>query len=308
MQNFPIHPYAHASPNVRRAGFTVLELLVTISIIGILAGLLLPALGSARESARRVQCTSHLREIGLALHNHHEAKRALPVGWTFDASSESAFGWAVPLLPYLEQPSMYSRIDLTKEVSDPAHTLARSTPLEIMLCPSDITQPLFMLYEDDEDDDEEGEASDATSRSFESTIARPLLQLPTANYVGMFGTMEADDSIPAPIGDGAFLENKPVRFRDFVRGLSQTIVVGERTMAQVPSTWLGVELDGEDAAARLVGSALEGINNPLADECDYSSRHPGGANFLWGDGHVSFVTEDVDLRLYHEWSRLRSQR
>ena len=73
----------------------------------------------------------------------------------------------------------------------------------------------------------------------------------------------------------------------------------------MPSTWLGVELAGEDAAARLVGSALEGINNPLADEGDFSSRHPGGANFLWGDGHVSFVTEDVDLYLYHEWSRLR---
>ena len=307
MKNYQRPAIPAASPIFRRAGFTVLELLITISIIGILAGLLLPALGAARETARRVQCTSHLREIGLALHNHHVAKRALPVGWTFDASSESAFGWAVPLLPYLEQSSMYSRIDLTKEVSDPAHTLARSTPLEIMLCPSDITQPLFMLYEDDEDDDD-GEASDALSRSFDSLTPRALVQLPTANYVGMFGTMEADDSIPAPIGDGAFLENKPVRFRDFVRGLSQTIVVGERTMAQVPSTWLGVELDGEDAAARLVGSALEGINNPLADECDYSSRHPGGANFLWGDGHVSFVTEDVDLRLYHAWSRLRSQR
>ncbi|MCC9645215.1 DUF1559 domain-containing protein [Rhodopirellula sp. JC740] len=301
------HALCYTPPHFRRVGFTVLELLVTISTIGILAGLLLPAIGAAREAGRGIQCTSHLREIGIALHNHHEAKRALPVGWTFKTNSESAFGWAVPLLPYLEQSSIYSRIDMTKEVSDSAHTLARSTPLEIMLCPSDITQPLFTLYEDDEDDDK-GEASDAMSRSLDSFVPRPLVQLPTANYVGMFGTMEADDSIPAPIGDGAFLENKSVRFRDFGRGLSKTIVVGERTMAQVPSTWLGVELDGEDAAARLVGSALEGINNPLADECDYSSRHPGGANFLWGDGHVSFITEDVDLRLYHEWSQLRSQR
>jgi prepilin-type processing-associated H-X9-DG protein len=132
-----------------------------------------------------------------------------------------------------------------------------------------------------------------------------LIQLPTANYVGVFGTMEADDSIPAPIGDGTFLENRATRFRDFGRGLSQTIVVGERTMAQVPSTWLGVSLLGEDAAARIVGSTLEGINNPLADECDFSSRHPGGANFLWADGHVSFVNEDVDLREYHRWARLR---
>jgi len=286
----------------RRGAFTVLELLVTISIIGILMGLLLPALGAARESVRRVQCTSHFREIGVALHHHHDTQRALPVGWTFDAESQSAYGWAVSLLPYLEQPALFAGIDRKKRVSDPSHWIARSTPLEIMLCPSDITEPLFTLYEDVESDDTTNVAS---SKAFESSRIHPLVQLPTANYVGMFGTMEADDSIPAPIGDGAFLENSPVRFRDFSRGLSNTIVVGERTMAQVPSTWLGVELTGEDAAARLVGSALEGINNPLADEGDYSSRHPGGANFLWGDGHISFVTEDVDLHLYHEWPRLR---
>ena len=283
----------------------MLELLVTISIIGILAGLLLPAVGAARESARRVQCTSHLREVGIALHNHHDANRNLPVGWTFDPTVQSAYGWAVPLLPYLEQPALFAGIDMRKTVADPAHAIARSTPLQIMLCPSDITVPLFMLYEDDEND--EGESSEVTSEGFESSATGPLVQLPTANYVGMFGTLEADDSIPAPLGDGAFLENKAVRFRDFSRGLSNTIIVGERTMAQVPSTWLGVDLAGEDAAARLVGSALEGINNPLADEGDYSSRHPGGANFLWGDGHLSFITEDVDLHLYHDWSRLRLQ-
>ncbi len=248
-----------------------------------------------------MQCTSHLREIGIALHNHHDANHSLPAGWSFDPDAQSAYGWAVPLLPYLEQPALAARIDRTKHLIDPVHQTARSTPLEIMLCPSDITERLFTLYEEDEDD----ESDNLVSRSFESSSTNPLVRLPTANYVGMFGTIEADDTIPAPIGDGAFLENRPVRFREFARGLSNTIVVGERTMAQVPSTWLGVELAGEDAAARLVGSALEGINNPLADEGDYSSRHPGGANFLWGDGHVSFVTEDVELRLYHQLAKLR---
>lgn len=287
-----------ASPNTRRAGFTVLELLVTMTIIGILAGLLLPALGAARETARRVQCTSHLREVGLAMHNHHAAKKKLPAGWTFDPSESSAYGWAVPLLPYLEQPALAAQIDVKLPLSDPRHDRVRETSLAIMLCPSDITEPMFTLFED------EGPALMAAA--FGAPVEPvALMGLPTVNYVAMFGTIEADDEIPAPIGDGAFIENKSRRFRDFQRGLSSTLIVGERTMAQVPSTWIGVSLAGEDAAARLVGSALEGINNPLADECDYSSRHPGGANFLWGDGHVSFVTENVDLRLYHQWSQLR---
>lgn len=286
-------------PRSSRAAFTVLELLVSVAILGAMFAVLLPAVGSVRESARRMQCTSHLREIGIALHNHHDVLGRLPAGWTFTADVRSAYGWAVPLLPYLEQTALFEGIDRNKRLLDPALETARSTSLEIMLCPSDIAQPLFTLYEGAD------ERTSTLSRPFAPSNSRALVQLPTANYVGMFGTLESDDSIPAPIGDGAFLENRPVRFSEFVRGLTQTMVVGERTMAQVPSTWLGVELAGEDAAARLVGSALEGINNPLADECDHSSRHPGGANFLWGDGHVSFVAQDIDLQLYHQWAKLR---
>lgn len=295
----------YAKPNFNnhsrtdRTGLTVLELLVAISIMGITMTLLLPAIGAVRESARRVQCVSHLREVGLALQGHHSVKRALPAGWKFDSLAQSAYGWTVPLLPYLEQESLHSQINGKLGVSAPTHETVRSTTLQVMLCPSDIAERLFTLYEDED-------ASNTTrSRSLESSTPDPLVQLPTANYVGVFGTLEPDDAIPAPIGDGAFIENKAMRFRDFNRGLSNTMSVGERTMAQVPSTWFGVELAGEDAAARLVGSALEGINNPLADECDFSSRHPGGANFLWGDGHVSFVSENIDLHLYHVSSRLR---
>ncbi len=183
-----------------------------------------------------------------------------------------------------------------------------------MLCPSDITESTFTLFhKHDQEQPNLGRVAGVGGVAGvgrivdQDTVTGPieLAQLPTANYLGVFGTMEPDDEIPAPIGDGAFIENRPVRFREFQRGLSDTIVVGERTMAQVPSTWFGVALAGEDATARLVGATLEGINNPLADECDYSSRHPGGANFLWADGHVSFITESIDLAEYHQLARLR---
>ncbi|MCO8121688.1 DUF1559 domain-containing protein [Stieleria sp. TO1_6] len=289
----------------RRDGFTILELLVSVSVIGILLALLLPAIGSARESARRIQCVNHLRQIGIALHNHHDAKRSLPAGWAFDPSGQSAYGWATSLLPYLEQSALADRLDLKKPVDATNHAVVRGTSLAVMLCPSDIAEQTFMLYAAGEDDEDDDDLRASVIASLGGDDAAALVQLPTANYVGMFGTIEPDDSIPAPIGDGAFLENRTTRFRDFGRGLSNTIIVGERTMAQVPSTWLGVSLQGEDAAARIVGSALEGINNPLADECDFSSRHPGGANFLWGDGRVTFVNEQIDLHEYHQFSQLR---
>lgn len=286
----------------RRRGLTVLELLVSMSIVAVLAGLLLPALGAVRESARRVQCVEHFRQIGLALHHHHSAINRLPTGWAFDPTNRSAFGWCVPLLPHLEQNAVAERLNPRLPVEHPSNELARQTVLEVMRCPSDIAEPFFQLFE--EQDETILLRPGLTSSAAVGSRPVALYELPVANYVGVFGTLDPDISVPAPLGDGAFLENRGTRFGDFQRGLSQTLVVGERTMAQVPSTWLGVSLIGEDAAARLVGAALQGINNPLADECDFSSRHPGGANFLWGDGHVSFVTEEIDLSLYHQSARL----
>lgn len=279
-------------------GLTILELLVTVSIIGVLAALVLPAVHGARETARRAMCVNHLHQIGIAMHQHHNATNHLPAGWQFDSTNRSAFGWAVPLLPYLEQAALAETIDTKKTIDDVHHDLARSTSLAVMLCPSDITDATFTLHAEPTEDS-------PPIAAFASAPTTPLVELPTANYVGMFGTVEADDTIPAPMGDGTFLENRRTRFRDFQRGLSQTVVVGERTMAQVPSTWLGVSLAGEDAAFRIVGAALEGINQPFADEGDFSSRHPGGANFLWGDGHVSFVDQNIDLTQYHRSAQLR---
>lgn len=288
---------------VGHAGLTILELLVVLSIVGILAAVLLPALGAARETTRRAQCVEHLREIGIAMHNHHNAQKHLPAGWQFDEAGESATGWAVSLLPHLGQTSLAERVDTTRSVDDARHDLARSTSLEFMLCPSDIAERSFVLYGESENDSEWLGSGAMPPVASSPPVA--LCELPTANYVGVFGTIQADDTIPAPLGDGTFLENRRTRFRDFQRGLSHTAIVGERTMAQVPSTWLGVRLAGEDAAFRLVGSVLEGINHPLADEGDFSSRHPGGANFLWGDGHVRFVTEQIDLSEYHRSAQLR---
>ncbi len=88
----------------RRCAFTVLELLVSIAIMGLLIALLLPAVMYARESARRLSCTSHLRELGIAIHSYHNSRKRLPSGWQIaERDPDFAYGWAAQLLPELEQ-------------------------------------------------------------------------------------------------------------------------------------------------------------------------------------------------------------
>ena len=171
----------------KRAGFTVLELLVTMSIIGILVALLLPAIGAVRETARRVQCVDQLRQTGLALHQHHNAKLALPAGWQLDLKKETAFGWAVETLPFLEQQSLKDKIDAKRALLDPGFADIRSHALMMMLCPSDITEPTFVLYEEGEHEDEHTHAQ-AVSGAVKHAIEGATLSFAEPNQVDGTGS------------------------------------------------------------------------------------------------------------------------
>ena len=101
-----------------RRGFTLVELLVVIAIIGTLVGLLLPAVQAARESARRASCSNNLKQLGIALHNHHDAKKAFPPGATLRKTAavstapswHGTWNWRVNVLPYLEEAALYDRL------------------------------------------------------------------------------------------------------------------------------------------------------------------------------------------------------
>lgn len=270
-----------------RKGLTVLELLTSIAVISTLTALVLPAINSARESARRLQCSNNLRQVGLALHTYHDQYGSLTAGWQWGPHRRTAYGWAVPLLPGLEQNALASRIDRSRGVGDCRNAFARNRSLPVFLCPSDLAPPTFALYG----------GNTAAGRDV------PLLTLPSSNYVGVFGTREPDDGFPPPRGDGAFFSCMPARFADFRRGLSNTIFVGERPAATVPSTWLGVDFRGEDAACRILGQVDTGPNHASGDECEFGSRHPGIANFLWGDGRVTGVSDSVDAEVYRRLAR-----
>jgi prepilin-type processing-associated H-X9-DG protein/prepilin-type N-terminal cleavage/methylation domain-containing protein len=280
----------HSLRVLRRAGFTVLELLTVIGIVSTLAAIVLPAVGSAREAARRMQCVNQLKQVGIALHSYHEVCGSFPAGWQWEATNNSAYGWAVPLLPYLEQNAIFEQTDRNRVLTHPANARARGTSIGLLLCPSDLAEPTFLLSWEDE----------------VAGTSGPLFDLPTASYFGVFGTYEPDGDDGAsiqPEGDGTFIESHSIRLADLQRGTGQTMIVGERTMARIPSTWLGVDRQGADAACRLVGNAMVAPNCDTCDECEFASRHSGGANFLWGDGRVSLVSGSIDSREYQRMSR-----
>ncbi len=281
--------YGHARS---RNGFTVLELLSVMGIVGLILSLLLPAVGSAREAARRIQCVSQLKQIGIALHNYHDVARCFPPGTQWEASHESAYGWAVPLLPYLEQQAVYEEVDRNSLLASSVNNAARGRSLGIFLCPTDITEATFLLQAEDE-------ITEETS---------PLFDLPTANYFGVFGALEPDEDeiLPRPLGDGTFIDSRSIRLAELTRGTSNIAIIGERTMERLPATWLGVDRQGDDAECRLLGHLFVAPNCMECDECEFASRHPGGSNFLWGDGRVSLVSSNVDSNEYQKFGRRSS--
>lgn len=126
-----------------RQAFTLVELLVVIAIIGILVALLLPAVQSAREAARRMQCQNNVKQLGLALHNYHDTVLSFPAAMTTVGSNDPTTygdlrtGWTIAILPYIEQQTLYNSFDFTKGIHEDVNKLARSTQLSFMKCPSE---------------------------------------------------------------------------------------------------------------------------------------------------------------------------
>jgi prepilin-type processing-associated H-X9-DG protein len=183
------------------------------------------------------------------------------------------------LLPLLEQSPIDKRLSLTAV----QNAELRSVRVPFFLCPSDVTPPTFDVYGPYQ--------------------AEAWLSLPSANYVGVYGTSEADDDHPTPPGDGTFINARPVTWAELHRGLSNVLMVGERSTSQFSSSWLGFDRRDEDAECRVVGSALVHPNCATCDECEFSSRHSGVSGFLLGDGHVRSIAGSIDQTVYQQMAR-----
>lgn len=278
-----------------RRGFTLIELLVVIAIIAILIALLLPAVQQAREAARRTQTRSNLKQIGIALHGYHEKYNTLPPGWIGvtngrpDVEGQNGWGWGAMLLPELDQGPLFDRLDFYQSPAAAANAIARQTTLPVFRSPSDPSNDLWDL---------EDEANPGTI----------LATLPTANFVGNWGTVELEDCEGLAVGttcvsDGVFFHNSSVKIRDITDGASNTFFVGQRkTNVRISpewhSTWVGVIAGGEEAFARILGVADHNPNSPASHLEDFSSNHTGGVHFLFGDGRVRFISENIHFDTY----------
>jgi prepilin-type processing-associated H-X9-DG protein len=132
----------------------LIELLVVIAIIGVLIALLLPAVQGAREASRRTQCRNNLHQVGVALHNYHDASRCFAPGYVsaYDSSGNdtgAGWGWASPLLSYSEQDALTKLIHFNQPIESPANANARIFPVTMLICPSDTLQPTWAADEHD---------------------------------------------------------------------------------------------------------------------------------------------------------------
>ncbi len=316
-------------------GFTLVELLVVIAIIGVLVALLLPAVQAAREAARRIQCVNNLKQIGMACLNYESAKSKLPRGRLgCDGSTVPGQGLAptdcsstpasvIPLstfwmiLPYVEKGPIYSRINLTAALSQlPFFTPSKdnvkspkwfqdlgnqeimATSVESYRCPSDDSESLVTL----------------TASGFDNVL------IATGSYAMVHGaigpSLETSNTMKYA-NSGPFLYRKPIKLKEITDGTSTTMFTGEASDGDI--------LEGRNRwmfSGRHVDS-LRSTENPLntpvvfpgvttIDRYGYKangafrSRHPQGCNFVFGDGHVDFLQDEIDISVYHALSTIAS--
>jgi prepilin-type processing-associated H-X9-DG protein len=270
---------------------------VVIAIIAVLIALLLPAVQSAREAARRVQCTNNLKQMGIALHGYHDTVGAFPMGYAtggpfVNGATDTAPGWswAAMILPQVEQVPLFNAANFGLAVSAPANATAIATPLLTYLCPSDITSGPFSV-------------TDASGNAL--ATAAP------SSYAACVGGNESDTATGINndgLGTGAFYRDSRVRVADITDGTSQTIAVVERAWCKAEGIWAGaipggtIRRGSQNAcpttgalfypAATLVQAHCHMLNtnsDPDGGLDDCSSMHPGGANFLFADGSVHFL-------------------
>lgn len=289
-----------------RTGFTLIELLVVIAIIGILVGMLMPAIQAVRESARRTQCLNQQRQMAAGLSNYESANKHFPAGYTYPQQAM----WSAFLLPYIEQTAVYDMIDFNGpwDITQTNNAAALATYISIFQCPS-TRAPQFL----------------ADGQGIPNRVP--------CTYLACTSGLNNRESGPEPyagdanVADGIFFVNSKTRTRDIVDGLANTLLLGESIFdidlrgddysgnPQVIDHWyigssqlMPVNPFGSLEISEALGSTACPVNAykradaPINDmELGFSSRHAGGTQVAFADGHVRFVAESIDVAIWSAW-------
>ncbi|MDO4571434.1 MAG: DUF1559 domain-containing protein [Planctomycetia bacterium] len=319
-----------------KKGFTLVELLVVIAIIGMLVGLLLPAVQQAREAARVLQCSNHLRNFGLAALNHESTTKTLPSGgwiWNFTGDSDRGLGrnqpggWTFSLLPYLEQEALF-RYSSNGNASTPEKTKASEVlqmPVATFHCPSRRTAKIYPGANDSliNADSSKLKTSGTTmcaktdyagnyGGTYTSSSSRINLTNPgdARHYPSSYAaadTCNRTNSWPGQTANGVIITCGNIGMKNIQDGTSNTYLIGEKYLAsdkyEISSSaddngiWTGADCDN----CRVAGNIL-----PLQDRSgydnDYSQRfgspHSGSFGMVFCDGSVRRVSYSIDAEAH----------
>ncbi len=261
--------------------FTLVELLVVIAIIGVMVGLLLPAVQAAREAARRMSCSNNLAQLGLAAHNFEFSLEHLPSGVINpDGPIRSEpvgqhVGYLVQLLRYVEHQGIADNFDIAAGAYAEDNAEARANVINTFLCPSSAS----MMNEDH--------------------------SAALAHYAGCH---HHDEAPIAADNTGLLFLNSKVRYGEIYDGSSNTILIGEMLPYADSLGWAS----GTRATLRNTGTMINALNvrgdrrlfPELPEDADplwvggFGSHHPGGAQFCFADGSIRYLSESIDPELY----------
>jgi prepilin-type N-terminal cleavage/methylation domain-containing protein/prepilin-type processing-associated H-X9-DG protein len=316
-----------------RPAFTLIELLVVIAIMGVLVGLLLPAVQKVREAANRAKCQNNLHQIGLALHDYEGVNGTFPPGYLsrpedpamgpVDPGFNDAgpgWGWLALLLPHVEQDPLYKALDMRLPCYHPVNAAAVRTPVQLFRCPSDRGG---------------GNPAWGDLVNVVDINDNTLTVFGRSNYIGSVGSSTLWCSWPVTLQpNGVLYRNSRTKVADVTDGLSQTVFVGERSSNLSDSVWpgavpysthfawppfasigtggIGRPYDGPGAFVGAHGGpcpyedpvVIHPPNSPLGHSDQMQSGHPGGANILMGDGSVHFYGDGHRLST---WAALISR-
>ena len=289
-------------PTISRRGFTLVELLVVIAIIGVMVGLLLPAVQAARESSRRSQCMNNMKQIALGLQNFADANGTLPAAATVatvDPLQRTGMSWMAFVLPYIEQAELY-RVCMGSQMSamylnwngNPAAARARA-PIATLICPTDTVGVL-----EPQDFRNIGKTTSGNNSFYNSSKSNYVANI--AQRMWGDGTGDGTTGQQVLASPGAFRRTKGAALRDFTDGLSKTFLIGEAggapaagtDPAAMPGLWAGTSNPTGGTMPEIGRHTVYKLNAGSSEA--FGSYHPGGANFAMSDASVRFIGESIE--------------